>query len=191
VLSARAILKKSPSSLAGKVESARAKGNPKARVKIVEYLDFQCPACATGAIFLRELMKKYPSDIYLQVKFFPISNIHEHAIHSATYAECAARQNKFWIFKDQLIDRQSQWSRLLNADSVFREIAREVNLDFPKLEACVDDEKVKIAILREKADGKTLGIQSTPTYFVNGKMVVGHKFLKEELKNYFGEQINQ
>ena len=173
------------------IELSRTKGDIKARLHIIEYLDFQCPACAVGALTLREYLKKYPSDIYLQLKYYPISRIHEHAMLSATYAECAARQNKFWDFFDRLIDKQSQWSRLLNADSVFRDIARDANLDLSKLASCLEDDSVKTAVLRDKEGGKTLGVESTPTYFINGKMTVGPRPLLEELQNSFGEKNNQ
>lgn len=168
-----------------KVIAARTKGNPNARVQIIEYLDYQCPACAKGATVLREYMKRFPYDIYLQVKYYPISAIHEHALKSATYAECAARQDKFWPFQDWLVNKQAQWSKVMNPDDLFREIAKQANVDMQKLDACLNDEKVQQTILKEKSQGKAAGVNSTPTYFINEKMIVGPKPLIEELDRYF------
>ncbi len=164
-----------------KAVSSRSKGDPKAPIQIVEYLDFQCPACAKGAKMLSDYFKKYPAQVFIEVRFYPIPRIHEHALQSAIYAECAARQDKFWPFQDLLIEKQSQWSRMINAENLFKEMAASVNLDMAKLNACVNDEKIKEIIFKEKAQGKAQGVDSTPTYFINGKMVVGPVPLTNEL----------
>ena len=65
-----------PSDSFGETPSSRTKGNPRAQVHIVEYLDFECPACAKGALALKEYLAKYPSQIYLEVKHYPISSMH-------------------------------------------------------------------------------------------------------------------
>ena len=166
------------------VALSRTKGSPKAPLRITEYIDFQCPACAKGATLLREYTGKYPSQVYFEVKYFPLPRIHQHALKSAVYAECAARQNKFWAFQDLLIKKQSQWARLLNAEPMFQEMAQSANLNLGELEACVNRDDIKVLIFREKSEGKSLGVNSTPTYFVNGKMIVGPKPLEAELNDY-------
>ncbi|MFA5059757.1 MAG: thioredoxin domain-containing protein [Candidatus Omnitrophota bacterium] len=188
VHAAKFILKSLRSHLPNYSILARAKGNPKAPIKIIEYLDFQCPACAKGAIALKEYLKKYPSQIYLEVKHYPISQIHKYALKSASYAECSAKQGKFWEFHDFLVKEQSRWERLLNVDAIFREKAHALGLDLKKLDACVESEETKAGILKEKEQGKALGIKSTPTYFINGKMVVGMISLKQALDRHFAEQ---
>lgn len=164
------------------VVASRTKGNPKAKIKITEYLDFQCPACAKGALLLRDYIKKHPSEIFLEVKYFPFASIHEHTIQATSYVECAARQNKFWDFQYPLLERQKDWAKALKPEFIFQDIARQVGLDMPRLDVCLADENVTAAINRDRADGKSLGIESTPTYFVNGKMIVGHKTLTAELE---------
>jgi protein-disulfide isomerase len=169
---------------------ARGKGNPQAPVQVTEFMDFQCPACANGSLFLSQYVQKYPDRLYLQVKHFPLTNVHSHAFRSARYAECAARQGKFWDYHDRLVARQEEWARLINADVVFQQIAQEIGLDFKQLESCLQDETIQATILKDKADGESRGVESTPTYFVNGKMVVGTKSLNSELLSYFGEAKN-
>ena len=160
--------------------SARSKGNPQAANKIIEFMDFQCPACAKGAEILRTLLKDHPKEYYLEVKYFPLE-MHMHSIRAARYAECAARQGKFWEVHDLFFSKQPDWRELINAEPAFSQMLKTAQIDPPKLEKCLADPKVNDAISKDKEEGKTLGIQSTPTYFVNGKMVVGTTNLEKEL----------
>ena len=108
-------------------------------------------------------------------------------MESARYAECAARQKKFWPFIESLSKQQSFWAALHDAQPAFRKIAQETGLNSFQLDQCLGDKYVDEVIVTEKTIGTSLGIQSTPTYFINEKMVVGTKFLKEELAKFFGE----
>ena len=164
---------------------ARAKGNIEAKVRIVEFIDFECPACAYGSKLLKEFFDKYPQDIHLQVKYFPLTGMHRHAMPAALYSECAARQGKFWALHEVMMVQQGQWSQLLSADPVFGEMARGVGVDMNILQACVASDEAHKAINDEKSLGQSMGVQSTPAYFINGKMVVGAKSLIEELNTYF------
>ena len=91
-------------------QTARAKGNPQARLKIVEFIDFQCPACAYGVKYLKTFFDQHPNDIYLQVRYYPLTNVHHHAMISALYSECAARQGKFWALNDLMMPQQDRKS---------------------------------------------------------------------------------
>lgn len=164
---------------------ARSKGSPGAKVQIVEFIDLQCPACAHGAKVLNEFVAAHPQDVRVQLKFFPLVRAHAHAMRSAIYAECAARQNKFWPFVDSVLERQAQWSSLLNAEASFITYAKEAGLDLPKLDQCVNSTEALKAVSDDQTLGNSLGLQSTPTYFINNKMVVGIKSLKEELDAVF------
>ncbi len=164
---------------------ARAEGDPHARIKIVEFIDFQCPACADGMKILKKYFDLHPNDIYLQVKYFPLTNMHRHAMTSALFSECAARQGKFWALNGLMMPQQSQWAQLLSAYPVFENMAQEAGIDTQKLDACLASDDARRVINDEKSLGQSLGISSTPTYFINDKMVVGTKSLKEELKTYF------
>ncbi|MCK5259765.1 MAG: thioredoxin domain-containing protein [Candidatus Omnitrophica bacterium] len=156
--------------------NARMKGKKDAPIKIVEFIDFQCPACAFGAAYLKEMFEKYPEAIRVEVKHYPLK-MHRHGLLSSRYAECAARQGKFWPFQDMLLARRSNWQRLADADPVFAQIADDSGLDEQKLKACLKDPTIDEAIKKDKEEGGALGVKSTPTYFVNEKMVVGKKSL--------------
>ncbi len=160
--------------------TARVKGNPKAPIKIVEYIDFQCPACASGANMIKELMQTHPDQIFVEMKYYPLA-MHTHAFTSSYYAQCALKQGKFWEFHDLLIGRQAMWSKLPEVKSVFDDMAKELELKLDKLEACVNDEETREVIIKTREEGDLLGVKSTPSYFVNDKLIVGFKNLKLEL----------
>ena len=167
------------------LQMARARGNPDSKVKIVEYIDFQCPACAYGVKYLKTFFDQHPNDIYLQIRYFPLTNMHHHSMTSALYSECAARQGKFWALDELMMAQQSQWSRLISPDPVFQAMAAQVGMNTQQLNTCLASDDARRVINDEKSVGQSLGIASTPTYFVNNKMVVGTKSLEDELKTYF------
>ncbi len=168
--------------------TARAKGDPQAKVKITEFIDFECPACAHGSKILSEQFEKHGKDMYVQVKYFPLTNMHRHAIQAALYSECSARQGKFWALHEQMMPQQQQWSQLVSADPVFQGIAKDAGVDITKLNTCLASDEARKAINDERAVGQSMGVQSTPSYFINGKMVVGTKSLMDELVVYFPEE---
>ena len=167
------------------LQMARARGNPDSKVKIVEYIDFQCPACAYGVKYLKTLFDNHPNDIYLQVRYFPLTNTHHHSMISALYSECAARQGKFWALDELMMLQQSQWAQLISPQPVFQAMAQQVGMNMDQLNTCLASGDARRVINDEKSVGQSLGIASTPTYFVNNKMVVGTKSLEDELKTYF------
>ncbi len=163
----------------------RVKGDLKARVRIVEFIDFQCPACADGALKLKKIYTLHPKDIRIEMKYFPLVTIHRHTMTASTYAECAARQGKFWPMNDLLVERQAQWSPLISAEGMFTQFAREAGVDETTLRRCLASPDVEQTVMQDRDLGRSLGVQSTPTYFINNKMVVGSKSLTEELNQYF------
>ena len=165
--------------------AARSKGDPQAKVQIIEFIDFECPACAGGAQILKEYMAKHPRDIRLQIKYFPLLRPHPHAMQVASYSECAGRQGKFWEFHELLMPQQKQWSALVSAQPMFELIARQIGLDVGLLNACAASKDTLKTINDDRSLGQSLGVQSTPTYFINNKMVVGGKSLTDELNTYF------
>lgn len=159
---------------------ARVKGEDNAPIKVKEFIDFQCPACAHGAKYLKETMIKYPGAIRLELGHYPLKS-HQFGLLGSRYAECALQQGKFWPFHDLLLARQGNWNRLADAQPAFKRIAQEVDLNTKKLETCLQSDEADKAIEKNRDEGKKLGVRSTPTYFVNGKMIVGRKSLELEI----------
>ena len=172
-----------------KANLARVKGDPQASLQIIEFIDFQCPACANGAMFLKKVIGENPGIISLQMKYFPLS-MHRHANSAAVYAECAARQEKFWPFQDIILERQQQWTNLNDEEvkNFFNQTAKEVEIKEREFQSCLKDDAVKEIILAEKEEGSKLGVQSTPTYFINGQIFVGPRALSAELEKYIKPQ---
>lgn len=152
--------------------SNKAKGPENAPVQIVEYSDFECPACQKAAEFVVEVLKAYPGKIRFSFRHFPLQSHRWSPIaHSA--AECAAQKDSFWEYHDMLYLNQTAWSASANPTEDFFRMAKDLGLDLDAFAACIENPKIKEAILRERAQGDALKIQATPTFFINGERVVG------------------
>lgn len=166
----------------------RSKGNPNAPVWIVEYMDYQCPSCRSAFYMIDAYLKEYPSQIYFQVRFHPLKQ-HPHGLESAIYSECATRQKRFWEFHRLLFENQKEWQDLILTEDKFHAYAQRAGLNLQVLDACLADPLTSETVLKENADSKALGVNLTPTFFVNGKMVAGIKEIKAELQRLFPSLI--
>lgn len=162
----------------GDVEGAvrHVKGGEAASITIVEFSDFQCPACAQAFADLRDLVRGR-SDVRLIFRHFPLDaacnaamthSMHPDACLAAAGAECAAQQDRFWDYHDRLFEDQ----RALDRDSLFRH-ARELGLDIPAFRTCLDDPATMERVRADVAAGTRMGVDSTPTIFINGRRVDG------------------
>jgi protein-disulfide isomerase len=165
--------------------SLRAKGDPRAKIKVSEFTDFQCPACARAAETVEEILKKYPSDIYFEHKYFPLA-MHPFARKASVYAECAAEQGKFWPFHDVIYRSQSSWVKMVTVDEYFAQLAVSLGVDGVRLSVCVNNPLVMEKVNRDVKEGQNLGVTSTPTFFVNGKIAVGGTSFKKEIETLLG-----
>lgn len=151
----------------------RIKGPADAPVEIIEYSDFQCPACQRAQQTLHDLWEKYPGKLRMVYKHFPLSG-HQWSAVAHQAAECAAEQNRFWDFHDRLFKDQALWAVPENPTAAFIRYAQELGLDLDAFGNCLSNETVKKRIMDDKQSGLTLKVNSTPTFFVNGERVVGH-----------------
>ncbi len=159
----------------------RAKGDPKAEIRIIEYTDFQCPACGKGFRRMKEILAAQPERFYLEYHPFPLTRLHPYALRMAVYAECAARQDRFWPLHDLLFEHQEELHGALSVERRLEELAARAGLDEGRLRSCVEDPAVEEGILEERAAGAARGVHATPTYFINGKMIVGTEDLRKAL----------
>ncbi|MEI8011411.1 MAG: thioredoxin domain-containing protein [Candidatus Omnitrophota bacterium] len=156
----------------------RSAGNPGAAVKIVEYTDFQCPACAKASDIMHEEVRRNAGKIFLELKYFPLP-MHKNARRAAVVAECSLAQDKFWFMEKLLFSNQKSWEDLANPDDYFLSLARGIGCDDLKMMRCMSDSAVMARIDNSVREGQGRGVKATPTFFVNGKMVVGHQGLKD------------
>lgn len=175
-------LRPDPNELMKKRLAERSLGQERAPVWVTEYFDYQCPPCARAAKVLREEIAANPDRYYLQVRYFPLPG-HKNAMKAAIYGDCVVRQNKgiFWAFHEKVFEHQDEWANDPYAQIHFARFAEEAGADLRSLEACAADPAVEEAIRGEKKKGEELGVQTTPSFFINGKLVVGVSSLKSEL----------
>jgi protein-disulfide isomerase len=143
-------------------------GNKKAPVTLIEFSDFQCPYCRQVAPTLQKLRAAYGDKLRIIWKDFPLTQIHPQAFKAGEAGHCAAEQGKFWEFHDQLFVNQ----QALMPDDL-KKYAANVGLDAGKFNSCLDTSKHAEVVRDGVAQGTRLGINSTPTLFVNGRRVSG------------------
>ena len=143
-------------------------GSATAPVTVVEYSDFQCPFCGRVMPTLKELRTKYGDKVRLVWKDFPLTQIHPQAFVAAQAGNCAREQGKFWEYHDRLFANQ----QALQPD-LLKKYAAEVGLDSMKFNTCLDSSKYEARVQEALGAGTRLGITSTPTMYINGRMVNG------------------
>ncbi len=149
----------------------RVEGPADAKVTVVEFSDFQCPACRYAEPPLRQLRALYRGRIRFVFKHFPL-RMHQWARPAAAAAECAGRQGKFWPYHDMLYDRQDEWTNE-KYDSFLTGYARRVGLDLPAWQACRAGASAAAAVQADVQEGDDAWVNSTPTFFINGRRFVG------------------
>ncbi|HEU5312468.1 MAG TPA: thioredoxin domain-containing protein [Candidatus Udaeobacter sp.] len=152
----------------GDTESAHVRGNPGASVTLEEYGDFQCPPCGMFAAFLQQLEKEYDSRLRVVFRNFPLS-MHEHAREAALAAEAAGLQGRFWEMHDVLYREQEAWTKAPNVRELFESYAGMIGLDLDKFRKDMDGQEVKARVDADRQRGESLGIQITPTLFINNQ----------------------
>jgi protein-disulfide isomerase len=153
-------------------------GDPNAKVLMIEFGDYQCPSCR---MFWKEveprLKKEYidTGKVKLVFRDFPIAQIHPEAILAAEAVDCAADQQQYWQYHDKVFREQYNKGddivRFKAAD--LKKWAKDTGLDPAKFDQCLDSEKYKTEVLKDKSDGEAAGVQGTPTFFVNGRVMGG------------------
>ena len=143
-------------------------GSATAPVTLVEYSDFQCPFCGRVMPTLKELRTKYGDKVRVVWKDFPLTQIHPQAFVAAQAGNCAREQGKFWEYHDRLFANQQALQ-----PEFLKKYAAEVGLDAAKFNACLDSSKYEARVQESLSTGNRLGITSTPTVYVNGRMVNG------------------
>jgi protein-disulfide isomerase len=152
-----------------KVELGQApvRGPKDAKVTIVEFSDFQCPFCSRATKTVDEILKLYPADVRVAFKHLPLP-FHNNAVPAAEAANAAGEQGKFWEMHDLLFANQQQLDR-----PALEGYAQKLGLNLAKFKAALDSGKFKAGIQADTAYGNKLGARGTPTFFINGKVLVG------------------
>lgn len=162
----------------------RAMGNAAAQVRVIEFIDYQCPSCAKSSYFLHELSKLHPQDLYLEVKYFPLRG-HAHSMTAAKLIECSRMQGKFWEAHTAVFETQPSWRDLTDAKPSLKSAVEAVGVDTAETDRCETDPAVEQRIVAERDEALKLGLKSTPTFYVNGAMIVGFQAMQAEMVKLF------
>lgn len=148
-------------------------GNKNAKVTLYEYGDFQCSGCGSAYPVVSQVKEKYKDQIAFVFRHFPLTNSHPNALAAATVAEAAGEQGKFWEMHDLLFENQNAWknSSAQNRTQIFEGYAGQLGLNMDKFRNDLQNESVNEKISFDRAIGKKLNVNSTPTFFLNGKQL--------------------
>ncbi len=164
---------------AGRVEMSvpvppyREKGAATAPIEIVEYSDFQCPACRAAEAPLRGVLRLYGPKVKLVFRDDPLTGLHPRAFDAAVAAECAGRLGKFWPYHDRLYDRQDEWASSKDPKVFFRSYAAALGIKRKAFDACLSGTEAADAVRADMQQAKNRWISGTPTFFINGRRFVG------------------
>ncbi len=158
-----------------------AKGNPEAKVTLVEYSDFQCPACASYHPIVEQLMTEIGTQINFVYRHFPLPQ-HDQAEAAAYAAEAAGKQDKFWEMYNLLFQKQTQWADKPGAEKTFESYAVTLGLDIAQYQKDFSSSEVKDKVESDRTDGLKNGLNSTPSFFLNGQQIANPRGY-DEFKN--------
>lgn len=145
------------------------KGNPDAEVVLVEYSDFQCPACAQFYPYIKNILDEHGENIRFEYRHFPLINIHPHAVPAARAAEAAGQQGKFFEMHDKLFENQPEWSKSAAPTVFFERYANELGLDMALFKRHMNASIITEAINDSFDDARERGFTGTPSFLLNGE----------------------
>ena len=166
------------------VSDAPMEGNPSAKVTLVEFADYECPHCKRFQPVLRQILDEFRKEVRIYFKHYPLPQ-HTNARLAAEAAVAAQKQGKFWQYQDKLWENQDSLS-----PAEMEKYAKETGLDMTKFRADLEDPKTKAHVQKDRTDGTTLGLSSTPTLFINGREYTDAKDT-ESLREWIKEELTK
>lgn len=167
------------------------KGDPKAKVTIIEFADFQCPFCDR---FHQEVEKSLDQNYIASGKvrfvYHDIAILGQESQWAAEAARCAGDQGKFWQYHDYLYDNQRGENQGAFSKENLKKFALALGLDRQQFNTCLDSAKHKNEVAQNLQDAQAIGVSRTPTSFVNGRLVLGAQPL-DVFKNIIEEELKR
>lgn len=149
-------------------DSNQVLGSAEAKVTIVEFADFQCPACAATHPWLKQLLADYGDKVRFVFRHYPLA-MHANAQLASRAAEAAGKQGKFWELHDLLYEHQNEWAFQLKPEGKFVEYANQLELNEEQFKTDLTEVAASERIAQDMGDGDALGVDATPTIFFNGE----------------------
>jgi protein-disulfide isomerase len=154
-------------------------GAANAPVRIEEFGDFECPPCGMFHPILKQMHKEFGDKLHITFREFPLAN-HDHAIPAASAAEAAGMQGKFWEMHALIFENQNQWKQQYDSRANFEGYAKQIGLDVERYKRDVNSDRVEQRIFLDGKRARSMGVNSTPTVFLNGREVP-FQSLREDL----------
>lgn len=161
-------------------------GSDSAKVKLVEFSDFQCPACGAAEPFVTELREAKNPNVQIIYRHFPL-NRHRLARMAANVAEAAGEQGKFWQMHDKIFETQLDWPDLDNPVDFFVNLAKSLGLEENKIREAAENSTYNNKIEADFNEGLKLSVNSTPTFYLNGRKLNIQNFA--QLKTVIGQTL--
>lgn len=169
------------------LDSDWVRGDRNSRAILIEYGDFQCPACVNYFPLMEKLGQEVTSDFAFVYRQFPLTSIHPNAMPAAKAAESAGKQGKFWEMYKILYEKHDEWAEDKNVKEKFISYAEEIKLNKEQFLSDFGSSSVEDKVKADMLSGNTLRVDSTPTFFLNGKKIQPRSY--EEFKKLVEEQI--
>ncbi len=166
------------------------KGDSKAKVTLIEYSDFQCPACAAYYPLVKQLLSEFGDKIYFAYRFFPLTSIHKNAMISSQAAYAAKLQGKFFEMHDMLFQTQTSWAESNDAAETFVAYAQKLGLDSDKFKKDMNSNEAKNYVTSSQNQASSIGVNATPTFFVNGRQITNPKNY-DDFKKIIQDELNK
>ncbi|MCX8172015.1 MAG: DsbA family protein [Archaeoglobaceae archaeon] len=155
-------------------------GAERPKVTIVEFSDYACPLCAKFALEVKKkIIENYGNVVKLVFRDFPLPMHGEFAIKAAESANCAREQGRFWDYHYLLFEKQNEW---YGNQTMFYHYAEQLGLDLERFKECLNSGKYREEVEKDVFDGKEYGVTGTPTFFINGEIVMGYRSYEEFVK---------
>lgn len=145
-------------------------GPANAPVRIEEFGDFECPPCGLFHPILKQMKEEFGDKLQITYREFPLPN-HQHALPAASAAEAAGMQGKFWEMHALIFEHQNEWKVTFDARSIFEGYAKQIGLDVERYKRDVLSDRVEQRIFLDGKRGRSMGVNSTPTVFINDREV--------------------
>lgn len=141
-------------------------------ISLVEYSDFQCPACYEYFFLIEKVLANYGDKIKFAYRHFPLTQ-HPNAWPASYYAEAGGKQGKFWEMYKTIFEKQKEWSNLdiKDAEKMFQKFGNDLGLDVNKLISDANSKEIKEKVENDLKTGRASKLLGTPTFYLNGKMV--------------------
>ncbi len=166
------------------------RGNPNAPVTLEEFADFQCPSCGVYYPELKKIENEFGDRLRVIFRERPLVPTHEHALIAAQAAEAAGVQGRFWEMHDKLYENQKTWSEARDVVPMFVDYARQIGLDTDRFMRDLNGEVVAVRIFQDGKRAHALGINTTPTFLVNGKEAKDESWKPDGLRAMINQALS-